>query len=317
MVRGDAMPDGHGSQRLFAQALKDIANGRIDEAERSAERLRRHAPNDASVHHLLAAVALLAARPSEAERWALSSLATRPDHAATLVVAAFAARDQGHLELALSRFRRAAACDPARPDAAFGAAVAAISLRLDEPSAAIDDLSRQFPNHAAGWMEIGSLMERGRRWNLAARAFGHAVRIQPSAKLCLRLGSALQASGQRGEAATLYQQAIRLDPASQEAWFKLGLALQDGRQPGRAAEAYRNALALCPDLAEAEANLGVVLQDMGDLVAAKQAYGRAINLRPSTFGRIAQALTTAPKGELWMDPAALRDHLSEAGRLSR
>jgi tetratricopeptide (TPR) repeat protein len=76
-------------------------------------------------------------------------------------------------------------------------------------------------------------------------------------------------------------------------------------------------LSLRPDLAEAETNLGVVLQEQGQLTAAKQAYGRAIELRPSTFGRIAQALTTAPKGELWMDLGALRAHLSELGRLSR
>ena len=108
-----------------------------------------------------------------------------------------------------------------------------------------------------------------------------------------------------------------LDPASAEAWFKLGLAFQDSRHPDRAAEAYRRALALRPNLAEAEVNLGVVLQEQGDLTAAKQAYGRAIALMPSAFGRIAQALTTSPKGELWMDLAALRAHLSELGRLSR
>ena len=81
------------------------------------------------------------------------------------------------------------------------------------------------------------------------------------------------------------------------------MALQDGRLPARAEAAYRRALALRPDLAEAEANLGVVLQEQGDLDAAKQAYGRAINLMPSAFGRVAQALTTAPKGELWIDLA--------------
>ena len=81
--------------------------------------------------------------------------------------------------------------------------------------------------------------------------------------------------------------------------------------------AYRRALALRPDLAEAEANLGVALQEQGELTGAKQAYGRAINLMPSAFGRVAQALTTAPKGELWLDLAALRAHLSELGRLSR
>jgi len=59
------------------------------------------------------------------------------------------------------------------------------------------------------------------------------------------------------------------------------------------------------------------LQELGNLAAAKQAYGRAMKLMPAAFGRIAQALTTAPKGELWMDLGALRAHLSELGRLSR
>jgi len=93
--------------------------------------------------------------------------------------------------------------------------------------------------------------------------------------------------------------------------------MQDGKRPDLAIEAYRRALALRPDLAEAEANLGVALQERGDLNAAKQAYGRAINLMPSAFGRVAQALCTAPKGELWLDLSGLRAHLSELGRLSR
>ncbi len=144
-----------------------------------------------------------------------------------------------------------------------------------------------------------------------------ALKARPTAKLYLRFGAALQSLGRRGAAAAAYQEALRLDPASAEAWFKLGLAFQDSRHPDRAAEAYRRALALRPNLAEAEVNLGVVLQEQGDLTAAKQAYGRAIALMPSAFGRIAQALTTSPKGELWMDLAALRAHLSELGRLSR
>jgi tetratricopeptide (TPR) repeat protein len=166
-------------------------------------------------------------------------------------------------------------------------------------------------------MELGAQLERGGRWEIAARAFANAMNTQPSAKLCIRLGSTLQALGRRDQAATYYQRALQLDPASAEAWFKLGLAFQDSRLPARAAEAYRRALSLRPNLAEAEANLGVALQEQGQMNAAKQAYGRAIELRPSTFGRVAQALTTAPRGELWLDLGALRAHLSELGRLSR
>jgi len=40
------------------------------------------------------------------------------------------------------------------------------------------------------------------------------------------------------------------------------------------------------------------------------AYARAYRLRPSTFGTIAMALTSAPHGRLWLDQEALRRSLS-------
>ena len=62
-------------------------------------------------------------------------------------------------------------------------------------------------------------------------------------------------------------------------------------------------------MAEAAVNLGICEQRMGDLEAAKNAYRQAMRIRPDTVGRIAQALTTAPKGELWLDLRALRASL--------
>ena len=303
--------------RAFAKALRALADGASDAAADIADGLLRRWPEDASVHQLMAAVALRRSRPVEAERWAASSLAARPDHYATQVLAASAARALGHWPAALERFQRAASLEPARPEAAFGAALAAIHGNPGDAEVAFEDLSRRFPDHSSGWAELGGWLEHAGRWRLAARAFTNAARTQPSASLHIRIGSALQSLGRRDQAATHYLTAITLDPKSAEAWFKLGLAFQDGRLPARAEEAYRRALSLRPDLAEAEANLGVVLQEQGQLLSAKQAYGRAIELRPSAFGRVAQALTTAPKGELWMDLGALRAHLSELGRLSR
>ena len=311
------MRGGNDRANAFAQALQALSDGAIEAAAGISEGLLRRWPEDASVHQLMAAVALRASKPLDAERWALSSLAARPDHCATLILAALAARALGNWPEALERFQRADQLDPARPEAAFGAAASSIQVNPASALAVVENLSRRFPDQGSGWAEIGGQLERGGQWELAARAFAIAMNVQPSAALCVRLGSALQSLGRRDQAATFYQKALRLDPASAEAWFKLGLALQDGRQPEQAAEAYRRALSLRPDLAEAEANLGVVLQARGDLTAAKQAYGRAIELRPSAFGRVAQALTTAPKGELWMDLGALRAHLSELGRLSR
>ena len=301
----------------FAKALKALDEGASDAAAAIAEDLLSRWPEDASVHQLRATVALRLSKFAEAERWAISSLAARPDHYATLIVAARAARSLGNSPVALERFQRASRLEELRPEAAFGLAAAMIEDKPADASNVVDDLARRFPGYASGWAELGGQFERAVQWALAARAFGLAVEARPSARLCVRLGSALQSLGRRDQAAKAYQKAIQIDPASAEAWFKLGLALQDGRLPAQAAQAYRRALSLRPDLAEAETNLGVALQEQGDLTGAKQAYGRAIELRPSAFGRVAQALATAPKGELWMDLAALRAHLSELGRLSR
>jgi tetratricopeptide (TPR) repeat protein len=266
---------------------------------------------------LMATIALRRSKPADAEHWALTSLALRPDHFATLILAAEAARALGNWQRALEKFQRAAEIEPMRPEAAFGLAITSIAIDPSQAPVVVDDLSRRFPDPSSAWAEVGGALERNRQWELAAQAFALAIRAQPTVKLCIRYGSALQSLGLRAEAAAAYQKALQLNPASAEALFKLGLAYQDSRHPDRAAEAYRRALALRPNLAEAEVNLGVVLQEQGDLASAKQAYGRAIALMPSAFGRVAQALTTSPKGELWLDLAALRAHLSELGRLSR
>ena len=42
---------------------------------------------------------------------------------------------------------------------------------------------------------------------------------------------------------------------------------------------------------------------------AMRAYAQAYRLRPSSFGTIAMALTSAPHGRLWLDEAALRRSL--------
>ncbi len=301
----------------IAQALKALNGGAIDEAAEIARALVRRWPQDASACQLMATVALRQTNPADSERWALLSLAARPDHCATLILAAQAAQAMGHLATALERFRRAGELNPARAEAAFGAGEMLIQYSPTEAGPAIDDLLRRFPDRTAELAHIGSALEKAGQAELAGRVYGALVTAQPSAKWYIRLGSVLHSLGCRDRALECYRMALGLEPTSFEAWFKLGLVLQDARRPDRAVEAYRQALALRPDLAETELNLGIALQELGELSAAKEAYGRALALMPAAFGRIAQALTTAPKGELWMDLDALRGHLSELGRLSR
>ena len=242
------MPWENDRVRDFTQALKALAGGSMEAAAEIAQGLLRRWPDDPSSLQLMAAVALRKMDPAEAERWALLSLAVRPEHYATLILAAQAARAMGNLPAALVRFQRAAELDAGRHEAAFGAAAALIQRDPREAGAVFDDLLRRFPDHVGELAEIGAILEKCAQWELAARAYAYAAQAQPSAKLYVRLGAALQSLGRRDQAAACYQTALQIDPASFEAWFKLGLALQDGRRPDRAVEAYRKALSLRPDL---------------------------------------------------------------------
>jgi hypothetical protein len=56
-------------------------------------------------------------------------------------------------------------------------------------------------------------------------------------------------------------------------------------------------------------NLGVALQQAGKFDAATDCYRAAISARPDTFSRIAQALPSTRKGQLWLDLNKLRRSL--------
>ena len=102
------------------------------------------------------------------------------------------------------------------------------------------------------------------------------------------------------------ERAVTVLPNDGRAWFVLGLVCEDLRDASGAIRAYRRSIEAQPDIPEAHVNLGLNLQNSGDLDAAMDSYRRAMRLRPDTFGRIAQALTSAKKGRLWLNPARLR-----------
>ena len=157
----------------------------------------------------------------------------------------------------------------------------------------------QFPDFAPGWNDLGNvLLERGKT-EAALVCFAQG---QPSFASVLRRGLVLRDLGRRAEAEAAFEDAVALDATSVRAWFLLGTCRQDGGDFAGAASAYRAVLARDGSVAEAAVNLGMVLQESGDLTGAKAAYGQAIATRADTFGRVAQALTTAPTGGIMARP---------------
>ena len=116
--------------------------------------------------------------------------------------------------------------------------------------------------------------------------------------------------GHKAQAAQILQALVLAHPQHAAAWFQLGVVQQDlGKLPAAAA-AFQAALQHQPGYAEAAVNLGIVWQELGKLPDAMHAYRQAYRLRPDSFGRIAQALTSSPHGALWLDLAELRTLLA-------
>ncbi|XUM19609.1 tetratricopeptide repeat protein [Bradyrhizobium oligotrophicum S58] len=201
-----------------------------------------------------------------------ASLARRPDHAAARLLAARIARVSKDFDGALAHVDRAIALSPRREAFIEKARILDQAGMAEQAQAAWQAILKVIPEHDEALARLGRLS-----WE----------------------------NGDFDTARTILEQAASpAAPAS--VWFDLGLVRQDVADLAGAAAAYRRALAIKPDHAEAALNLGIVLQESGDPDAAMQAYARAYRLRSQMFGAIAMALTSAPHGRLWIDPAALK-----------
>jgi tetratricopeptide (TPR) repeat protein len=325
-------------------ALAALREGRIEQAGILARALIDDAPDDPAAHQLVATVAWQRGDHNETLRWARSCLALQPKHAPALLLAGRAMRAAGDLDGALAFFREAAQCAPERADAAFMTCIALLELGDPKANDALHDLLRRFPNDADGWHDIGMTLHRAAKFEAALVAFTRAAEVVQNPRYEIARAASLQALGRSGEAVDILRKAKSRLPGNRDIalqlarclhksgelaaaraelepildsnatnanlWFTYGLICQDQHDPAMAITAYRRALDLSPELAEAHVNLGICLQQTGDLAEAKLTFGRAMRLRSDTFGRIAQALSAGPRGELWLDTERLRQSLA-------
>jgi tetratricopeptide (TPR) repeat protein len=203
---------------------------------------------------------------------ARQSLEVRPLHVPTLMLAARVELAAGNPHAAIAPLREALQAEPVRHEAGFLLCQALAAAGDAGLTAAMQALARQAPDQRKSWLALGlKLREAG---NLTA------------ARDALR-------------------QAQPLDIAS----FALGLTCQDLNDEAGAAAAFGAALAARPGFAEAVVNLGIARQRLGDMPGAMAAYRQAVQIRPDTLPRIAQAVTAASTGTLWLSPAGLRREL--------
>ena len=184
-----------GSEPDLSTALSALREGDLDAAEAIARRLFGNAPDDPAVHQLAAVIALQRGEIQRAVRSATASLARRPDHVPTLVIAGRAARAAEDLAGAAAFFRRAAILAPDRADAAFLACVTLLELGDPEAGALLPRLLNQFPDDPEGWRLLGATLERADQSEAALLAFTRAAHTAPSVALHLRRGVLLESLG--------------------------------------------------------------------------------------------------------------------------
>jgi tetratricopeptide (TPR) repeat protein len=324
----------------FDSALAELRAGRSESAEILCGQILEASPDDPAAYQLAATIALRRGRLEDAARWANSSLSLRPDHSPTLVVAARVARAAGNLAQARTWLETAGRLAPDRPESAFLTGVILIEAGDEKARSVLEDLLMHFPNFVEGWREIAEALRKAGHAKTAVLAFARAAESSADPVDHARLGAALQAIERPVEACVAFrraleaapdlaearaalgtclrqtgelqlaraelERAVTLRPNDGRAWFALGLVCEDLRDTPGAVHAYRRSIEAEPDVPEVHVNLGLNLQNAGDLDAAMDSYRHAMRLRPDTFGRIAQALTSAKKGRLWLNSARLR-----------
>ena len=194
------------------------------EAERSAHAAVRTFPGDTRLRYMLG-VALRAQ-----ERWAEASevfgQVAREDstNAAYLFDWGSSLERAGKFEQAVAALRRVLARNP--HDAStlnyLGYMYAERGTNLDEALRMITQAVAQEPKNAAYLDSMGWVLYRLRRYAEAKRHLLEAIQYeQQSAVIYEHLGDVSDALGQRNEARTYWQQALRLDPGNSEVQAKL------------------------------------------------------------------------------------------------
>ena len=162
----------------IAEITTLLKNANDSDAEKRCGELLEKFPRDPELLHLAAIIAARAQNFWQAIHYANMSLEVRPDHAATVLLAAKVARALGNNDLALELFSRL--------------------IKLE-------------PNHALAWFSLGLVRQDLSDSTAAIEAYQTAWRLKPDmVEAVVNLGICLQNSGDLDGAKAAYGAAIRI-----------------------------------------------------------------------------------------------------------
>lgn len=166
-------------EELLSLAIRHVNAGQGERARVLCEHaVAAHRPHPA-VLQLLAVLDLQQGAVAQARGHAGASLALRPDHLPTLLVASDAARAAGASTQALELLERVVALAPAHTDGWFQLALVRQDLHdLDGAAEALRVVLRMAPGRADAEVNLGIVLQEGGRTDEAMRAYGRAYRLR-------------------------------------------------------------------------------------------------------------------------------------------
>ena len=161
----------------------------------------------------------------------------------------------------------------------------------DAEDAALPDPKRMVAFFNGQYQSAKNLLYAG-RFAEAATAFQEALKVDPlNNSTYLFLAAALRQSNRRDAAGRAYRAALKLEPASPRAWYGWGQALLESEKADSAAWAFHAAIALLPEAAEQWSALGEAEWNRGRPLDAFAAFDSALTLGsddPRTRGLLAR-----------------------------
>ena len=228
------------------------------------------------------------------------AIAIEPDYAPAFNNLGVTLRAQGQVDEAIRIYDAGLRLRDDYPDLHYNLANAL--LQKNRAAEAVVHLRRagvDNPDSAGVHNNLGTALAEQGRFDEAAAEFQQAIALEPqSARAIRNLGNVFMSLGRRDQALPYLERAVTLAPGDAEGHYDLGVAVLDGGDLNHAVAAFTRALAARPGYVEAHNNLGIALGSQGRFDEAIAQFEQALRLRPGfedATRNLAMARAARPK----------------------
>ena len=285
---------------LLQSGLRQIQQGRLEEARLSCERALRLVPRHPDALHLLGIIALQNADHATAIELLQQATAIRPDHPDYHANLAYAYCGVNRIADALGAFERAAAMSPNDPELQIGAGNCLAMLgRPEQAEEVFRRLIEGHPQYALAWFNLAKALDDQKRYEEACGIYLRVTQLAPRfAEAYNNLGLDLNRLGRMAEGAQAIRACLSHNPDFTPAYVNLANVLNALRRPGEAEAVCRELLSRAPGQKGAGAALGEALVLQGRWREALGHFETAIKEDPENtriLGYFATALTSTDR----------------------